>query len=404
MKEMSLPMLRKKKANLSVIRIHKLILMLFIGVIMVDPTNMISHKKEIAFVGFMAFAVIGGMIKLYAEQIRYSLMLFSLAILSVAIGYIFFDSDLSGSVSYFKALLFVSVAFALSKLTIEDIIKCIFYVGTFLSMYIVGLFVSYTTNIINLNTMVDVAVDADSTVMIAMRNTLGIDMLMFFYKSMPFCLFALMYAMRNNLLIPIIVISISIIIGGSRTPILMGMAVVIYVLCTKSKNVLKYLTPFFLCSALIYLVLALLSVDNRGEGDDLKYKTIEGLLNQSSLFSHGVGAMYFTTERGMVSNSEVTYFEMLFQYGWLFFPLVLYIFFSPVIKIFKGAKDYLTKDFAIAYLAYLVNAGTNPLLINSTGMFVFACAITIMSKVKAGKMKLQSTKVSDNDSDITGNL
>jgi len=72
---------------------------------------------------------------------------------------------------------------------------------------------------------------------------------------------------------------------------------------------------------------------------------------------------------------------MLYQYGWLLFPIVLYIFLRPIIKLYKKKNDDNVRDFAVAYLLYLINAGTNPLLISSTGLYVFACALTITAKV-----------------------
>ena len=78
----------------------------------------------------------------------------------------------------------------------------------------------------------------------------------------------------------------------------------------------------------------------------------------------------------------MTYFEMLYQYGWLLFPFVLYIFIRPFFVLYKKKYSVDVRDFAIAYLLYLINAGTNPLLISSTGMYVFACALTIAAKVR----------------------
>lgn len=56
-------------------------------------------------------------------------------------------------------------------------------------------------------------------------------------------------------------------------------------------------------------------------------------------------------------------------------PLVLWLFYKPFKILFRKQNESDIKDFAIVYLLYLINAGTNPLLFNSTGLYVVACAL-----------------------------
>lgn len=374
---------------------------------MIDPTNMMLHLKEVVFVGLLVFAALAGRIKIYKEQGLYFISFLFLAFLSISMGILFWGADLQGTVSYLKSISFITIAFVLSKQSVEELLRMMFYVGFGLSLFIVLLYISYLTHVVNLDKLIDIAVNANYTIMIAIRKFLGLDMIMFFYKSMPFCFFAFIYALRNNFVIPIVIIALSIIIGGSRTPILMGMILVIYILASKSKRGLKIIITLILSCILILITISLLSEDNRDGGDDIKFTTAQELMRQSSFLGHGVGATYYSSERGIVSNSEMTYIEMLYQYGYLLFPFVIILFFSPFVIIYNITTDVLRRDFSIAYLAYLINAGTNPLLISSTGIFVFACSITIMAKVKEEKKrkkKLQIANNPENDSNPIGNI
>lgn len=363
--------------------IHAILLFLFVGLIMIDPTNNIFHLKEVSFACLLGCTFIFGQYKRYGESLIYSAALFSLALLSVLVGTIFYGHNVESSIPYFKTLIFLLIIFSLSKLTIDEILKYNYYIGLGLSIYVSLLYILMTYNIYDVTGIIDSSNETNKTIMIAWRSILGFDVLMFFYKTIPFSFFALAYAVRRNNIISIIIIGFSIFIGGSRTPILMGAAIIGWGLYSKKYSIIRLLS-FALIFGLFYLFLQLTSSKYVDAGDLLKYQTMGDLLHYSSVLPHGVGALYFSTARhAMVGNSEVTYFEMLYHYGWALFPIVIYIFFSPFFKMFKSKNNLDTRDFAFAYLMYLINAGTNPLLINSTGIYVFACALIIMAKVKS---------------------
>lgn len=363
-------------------RFHRSLLLLLMGIVLIDPTNRIFHMKEVLFVSVLFFYAVSYKLKAYHEQVSYIVWLFVFAILSIVMGGLFYNSNLTASSSYFKAIVFVIISFALSRYTIQELLKYLYYAGFSLSGYIVVLFISFSTGSSHLSPIIAAAVNADNTLMLASRVFLGIPMIMFFYKTMPICLFSLAYATRNGKVIPAIVILAAIIMGGSRTPILMGLVLVGYVLSKKSKRLMKYLVPVAFAIGVVMVLSSLLAKENQTEGDEIKYGISSQLVQDSSLVGHGVGVTYYTKDRGLTNNSEVTYHEMLYQYGYVLFPFVLYLFFSPALIIYRRGKDDNTKDFAVAYLLYLVNAGTNPLLISSTGMLVYAYALVILSKVK----------------------
>lgn len=209
---------------------------------------------------------------------------------------------------------------------------------------------------------------------------------------MPITFFAFIYALRHKKYLSVFIIVTPIIYGGSRTPMLMALLIIGYVLTTRSKRFGRFITASLLFFGILYILLLLLSSEYRDAGDTIKFSIANDLLAQTSLFGHGVGLDYYTHERGYISSSEVTYFEMLYHYGIMLSPVVIFIFFYPFLELFKKKYSVDIRDYAFAYLLYLVNAGTNPLLFNSTGMFVYACCLMILAKSK----KRSHLFVSDN--------
>lgn len=351
---------------------------LFALLVMTDPSGQLLHLKEIGFVLMAFVSVFVSKFKIPKEPFVVFLQIFICAFLSVISVFIFRGADLLTSLSYFKALLFILFFVVISKVDYHIILRVNAIVGFFLSVIITGLFLAMTYGYLTYEQL-----SQTNTIAIAYRDFLGIPTLMFFYMTMPFVLFSFVYYLRKNNLIFATIIGFSIAIGGSRTPILCGLAILLYVFSSKSKKVFRYLLFIAGIGLLVYLISNLTSKEHLGEGDGIKFRLVHDLLYNSSIIPHGVGIPYWDASRKeMTSSTEMTYFEMLYQYGWVLFPFVLYLIVAPITKLRKYMHDTYIRDYVVAYSLYLINAGTNPLLFSSTGMYVFACALVIMSKRK----------------------
>lgn len=362
--------------------IFNLFLFLFVGIVMVDPTNKLFHIKEIVFGLLIMTTVVLQRVRFYKDVLFLYSTLILLALISVCMGDVFYGMDIMSSIPYFKALMFGMVFLSLSKVSVQRILDINYWVGLSLSIFITLLLISFFVGIFNFSGLIERMI-ASETVMVARRGLLGMSIPMFFYKTMPFCFFALIYALRKKKWLPAIIIMAPIFFGGSRTPMLMALAILAYMLYDRKSKYLRLFIGVIAVLSLVFLVLMLLSPSYADGGDEIKGGVASYLIKHSSLFGHGVGAGYWDPERRKwTTTTEMTYFEMLYQYGWLLFPFVLFIFLKPFFVMYRRQNGVLVKDFAVAYLLYLVNAGTNPLLINSTGMYVFACALTIAAKCK----------------------
>lgn len=352
------------------------LLFFFVVLIMVDPTNRVFHLKEIVFVILLFSGIAFGKSSFPMGALKQIGILSLCVFISIATGIIIYNSHMVGTEAYLKSLLILFVVIPLTGIRTDILLKINYYAGLILSIIISLLYIGMILGNAFAVSYIDRLIEADDTILMARRVFLGYDTIMFFYKSMPFCFFALIYALRRNYVIQSSTILFSIILGGSRTPILAALTIIAYVIYNKNKSILKYLLASIAIYGLVILITQLISIENLNSGDTIKFTTATELLRKSDILGHGVGSVYWSSARSeFVSNSEMTYFEMLYHYGWLFTPLVLWLFYKPFKILFRKQNESDIKDFAIVYLLYLINAGTNPLLFNSTGLYVVACAL-----------------------------
>ena len=86
--------------------------------------------------------------------------------------------------------------------------------------------------------------------------------------------------------------------------------------------------------------------------------------------------------RKMTLKTEWTYLELLRNYGMLCLP-ILYVILRPLFELIKLSFKYDSAlTIAAAYIIYLVIAGTNPLLLSSTGMLVILSAYSFLEHLK----------------------
>ncbi len=224
----------------------------------------------------------------------------------------------------------------------------------------------------------------------ALRNYGSFTLLMVFYKTSPILVFPLAWYLHRLLILKIkknragqilfiLAIAATLFLSGTRANILsMGLIVLFYLFFYTYKTS----KPFALLVAFIYLVGSFYGANmmvefflNRSEiSNQIKlghlFSYIQHFSNQTDilLFGQGIGStMYTTGINRIVSVTELTYFELIRVWGLPVSIIFVFILFIPIYyEIKSGSISYLF----IAYLAYLFIAGTNPLLLSSTGMLV----------------------------------
>lgn len=201
---------------------------------------------------------------------------------------------------------------------------------------------------------------------------------MIYIKSCPLLIFLLgRWGEKKRYLILSIIALLTIIITGTRTNIIA--AFLLFLLIIKKRD--RLLFKIASCGAAVIMVILWPKIwsflgSTFFAADDfsgnIKYQHLTSYLNlfrdkpSILLFGQGIGVPFFSQARGMTTNTELTYLEMVRRLG---IPMAFTYFLFLLLPIRKMDKK------AIApYLLYLIIAGSNPLLFSSTGMLAVVYA------------------------------
>jgi len=224
----------------------------------------------------------------------------------------------------------------------------------------------------------------------ALRNYGGFTLLMVFYKTSPILVFPLAYSLHRVLILTtkknkaghivfILALCTTLFLSGTRANILsMGLIVLFYILFYAYKNS----KPIALLVAFIYLagffyganILAEVFLNRSEVSNQVKLGHLFSYIEHFSdhlgilIFGQGIGStMYTSGINSVVSVTELTYFELVRVWG---IPVSIVFGLILLLPVYHEIKNRSISHLFIAYIAYLFIAGTNPLLLSSTGMLV----------------------------------
>ena len=367
-----------------------ILLWIFLLLLMLDPTNTIFHKKDIVFCLVMAYNLI--FLKPDLSKLPYVVIF----ICSVSIPYIIScmlmtPSDEDETLAIFKAsapvlLLFWVKNYDLVKLSRGPVVICcilsaLAYIGMLMDPLVekaVWAFMSAT----------------EFPVMMSRRTILGVELFTFYLKSFVSFLFVVAYYMlvlmnktRLNILtiLYMVFIIIAFIASGTRSTMLVPffLFVVIAFKVYKNTKYMKYIMMplvFFVAIAFI-VVLVAAATETTENSNVVKYGHLASYLNLFDenpiymLFGQGPGTSFFSEGfNQIVYKTEWSYLELIRSFG-IFSLGIVFVFFKPLLTFWRGRND---DDFTYcmfwAYLSYLLIAGTNPLIMSSTGMITLLMA------------------------------
>lgn len=104
------------------------------------------------------------------------------------------------------------------------------------------------------------------------------------------------------------------------------------------------------------------------------------------IFGQGVGSwIYSIGFKESVTQTEWTYIELLRTCG-LYSLLTFALLFYPIKKMKDILQKNVTLGVLLAYVMFILIAGTNPLLISSTGMVVLLMVYSYLAKTEREQM------------------
>lgn len=360
--------------------------------LLVDPTNSIFQIKGIVFICLVVISALN------YSKIRFSAFIavstiYLIVVTTFILGYIMvYPFDYGFTIAVLKGFSTLILLLWIDKYRMID--KFIFP-----SLLICGV-VILTFLIFHLNPKLSDALykfymSHDATVMIGRRKFLGIEIMSFFYKTLPVLIipasiFAYRFfnrenSKRKNFMLMLIIL-FTIFLGGTRASMLAGILIFAlnYILWLSKRNTGKiFLIPIFIAFISVFSLLTFSLIFEKEEGSNkLKYANLDSyseLIIKHPLIlmvGQGAGSMFYSKGRNeMVFFTEWSYLEILRMFGVIGATVVIGLFFFPLYLIYKKRKILkLWIPIFVGYSLYLFVGGTNPLLLGSTGMLVLLAA------------------------------
>lgn len=244
----------------------------------------------------------------------------------------------------------------------------------------------------------------DNTAMMTHRYILGTKIFGIYYKSficLILPLYWLYYILYNNhtwkrwaVLLPTVIMTCAFLTSGTRATMLLPffmIALVSYKRFATMRTGKYFLYPvlagFFICFLLMVFVLA---SEKTEASNIIKYAHLisyKDLFDQHPIFliiGQGPGTSFFSQGFHKLTDvTEWTYIEIIRQYG-LASILIFFTILYPTYALWKYRKSGYVMGIIGAYIACLAIAGTNPLLISSTGMQIVSVAYSIIIRAYQG--------------------
>ncbi len=373
--------------------------MLLIFLFVADPTNTVFGLKMVAFALLVGYNLL--FFRAEWAQLRY----FALCLVAVLFSWLF--ATLRGEIiagDEVKAVLTALAPMVLlpwiyryNVLRLSVVPVCA-VVCIVLFLYWLVIFVPRMEGVIYLYMC-----EHDHTIMLSRRAFLGFSLFGMYCKStvafLPVFAWVLyrLYtpSLRNAKVVACVLLFVHLfLISGTRSTIVLPvfLAVVIFFLFYRNKRYLNYIMyPSALIAFVAFLFLLAMLLMEVGEHSNMvKYAHLQSykeLFADNPLFllvGQGPGTAFYTAGfQKMSLKTEWSYVELVRNFG-LFSLFILYAFLRPLASLLRlSLKNDEALVVAITYIVYLVIAGTNPLLLSSTGMLVL---LTMFGYVRGCKM------------------
>ena len=185
-----------------------------------------------------------------------------------------------------------------------------------------------------------------------------------------------------------VILFLSLMVAGSRTPMLVQTMILLVYLY--DKNIIgKFLTRLSALALIGMLVMVtyLLATQENEKSNEVKYDNFESYVEDIGDKGHlvwgaGLGSEFYAKGRDMVlSYTELSYMDILRIYGLPVGICFIFLFFAPCFKLWKYfPRSQFLKRYCLGYVLFLILSGTNPLLLGSIGLTALSLFMAIVNK------------------------
>lgn len=376
----------------SISKIINILLYIFCFVLIVDPQNIFFGIKDVLYLVIILLLTIYypqiNVNKIFILIVIYALIIATL-LRGVISGYNYNYEFTATCIKAFSPLLllcWINRIELFSKIIFPSI--CISIVTLFIAFCM--LYFPDLEHIIYMATSSN-----EDFIIMARRSFLGYEFINVFYRTIPlaiipYSVFCYKYLFEYNNKVKtlpiIIVLGSALFFSGTRADILSTIFIPILFLIirishSKMGKILTFILFVIFISASLYIIISLLS-ETSENSNAVKFGHLFSYLNLFEnnwdilLFGQGVGSLFYSAGfHDFTYQTEWSYVEIIRYVGLIGGLFIIGIYFYPLWIIFKYRYciKYAT-SFGFGYLFYLLIAGTNPLLLSSTGMLALLLA------------------------------
>lgn len=381
------------------------LMFLLVLVIMLDPTNTVLHLKDVLFVLVFGFSVV-----FYRPDFRmapFALLPFAAIALSFVSaqmqGNTLDEEFLMGGIKSFAVLLL------LPWVRHYDMLRLTLVAGLVFSVVSVGLFVAAcASDPVQLAIFVYVKAHNDM-IMMTHRTFLGFRFFGMYYKSLISIVLAFVYLSYQSIngtgrkvlrAIAVGLMLLAFLVSGTRATILAPFLLIglcVYLRLQQTRYTRYFCYPLLALGFFLFLFLVLALASESGEASNvIKYGHLTSYAAlfvehpEYMLVGQGLGSSFYSVGfHRMAVQTEWTYLELLRTFGLFSLP-ILAVLLYPLKALWAWRRDSLVLCIMLAYCEYLLVAGTNPLLMSSTGMLVLLTIYSYISTYPASSGNVQS--------------
>ena len=366
--------------------ILKLVMNLFIISCIFDPADKIFGLKTLLYLllFFILFVILfsNKTIIFYKSDIYYLLVIYTIIAISYFIGKvrnINFNNNIAygylKSFLFLGLLLFINIESNIFKKMLLNILMILSY-----SIIIIFLIKLLFNNEYIEKLTLYLTFEVESA-KIGIRQYGSYTVPMIYFKTSPLIIFSIAHFIKKqtniNLIISILCL-IAMILSGTRANIIIGFAffsVSFFIIYKKYRKAAIIIFTLIIILFLPKILINFFSVSEYSNTIKINhiYDYIKLFDTKTILFGQGIGSGFMSTAfHGLTYNTELTYFEIIRIFGLLLGTILIIFIILPGILLYKN--DIIN---SLAYFSYLIIAGTNPLLISSTGMIAIIYTILL---------------------------
>lgn len=400
--------MRKAKGNLIQLGGNTLFFLLIL-VIMLDPTNSVLHLKNVVFILLVGYNIV--FFRPDFTYLPHILLIFG----TLFLGYVLAEMQMNavdmevfgGVVKGFSPLLL------LLWIKHYNVLRLSFVPVLVACLLVDVLFILATTNEAIQLALYTFVWAHDDMIMMSSRTILGFNIFGMYYKSMLCATFVLLCLYQRILqgskrkllyIIAAVIVTFAFLISGTRSPMLLPFALfgAIAFLKISTLRKSKYLYyPIIVLGILLFIGFVLLLATEKGEvSNQIKTAHLRSYMELFEthplylLLGQGPGTAFYSEGfHSMTYTTEWTYMELLRNYG-IFSLLIFAVMVYPFTQLYKLRRDRRVAAMMFAYIFYLLIAGTNPLLISSTGMLVLLTIYSYTQRITTTGLLPVSTGLS----------